>query len=63
MHLVLHLLTNYLDISHISSLGCPTFGLCFAWRFGDFWRFGDLFKFSIKNDLAYNGIVTSQSFH
>ena len=35
MHLVLHLLTNYLDISHISSLGCPTFGLCFAWRYGD----------------------------
>ena len=61
MPLVLYLLTNSLDVSIISSLECPAFGLCFAWRF--LWRFGDSFKFSIKYDPAYNGIVTSQSFH
>ena len=44
MHLVLHLCLDSFHITHISSLGGPTFGLCSAWRYGDFWRFGDFKK-------------------
>ena len=36
MHLVLHLCFDSFHISQISSLGGPTFGLCSAWRYGDF---------------------------
>ena len=48
MHLVIHLWSDSFHIWPISSLGGPTFGLCSAWRFGDFWRFGDLFNFQDK---------------
>ena len=36
MLLVLHLSSDSLHIIQISSLRGPTFGLCSAWRYGDF---------------------------
>ena len=48
MYLVLHLCFDSFHISQISSLGGPSFGLCSAWRYGDFWRFGDF-----KKNLSY----------
>ena len=50
MLLVLHLYSDSFHITHISFLGGPTFGLCSAWRYGDFWRFGD----HQQNGLVYS---------
>ena len=48
MHLLVHLWSDSFHITHISSLGVLTFGLCSALRYGVFWRFGDLFQFRQK---------------
>ena len=48
MHLFLQIWTDLFHINYESSLEGPAFGVCFAWRFGEFWRFGDLFYFRQK---------------
>ena len=55
MLLVLHLYSDSFHITHISSVRGPIFGLCSAWRYGEFWR-PSIFFF--KNGFVYRDATT-----
>ena len=48
IHLILQIWIDPFHITYKASLGGSAFGVCFAWRFGDFCRFGDIFLFRQK---------------
>ena len=44
MLLLLQFWSDFIDIWLKSSLGDPSLGVCFFWRFANFWRIGEATK-------------------